>query len=213
MKPAIAVIDYGMGNLRSVAKALEKAGARVQVTDSPSVVKKAKAIVLPGVGAFGEASRRLKSTGLDKVIQSSLHANKPFLGICLGLQLLFEGSEESPKAKGLGFWKGTVKRFRIKKEKVPHMGWNTLRQSREQKAEGRNKVLKGISENAYFYFVHSYYPVPKDRTVIATETRYGLPFCSSAAQGRVFACQFHPEKSGDQGQRLLKNFVKAVAAC
>jgi len=228
MKPTIAVIDYGMGNLRSVAKALEKAGALVQVTDSPAIVKKAQGVVLPGVGAFGEASRRLKSTGLDKVIRASLASDKPFLGICLGLQLLFESSEESPKAKGLGFWKGKVKRFRFSPAglgaclpagrhsgapyKVPHMGWNTVTQSRDPNSGSKN-ILKGITGKDYFYFVHSYYPVPKDRDVIALETHYGKSFCSAASQGRVFACQFHPEKSGAQGQRILKNFVKEVASC
>jgi len=215
-KPTIAIVDYGMGNLRSVAKALEKVGAHVIVTDSPAKIRSAQGVVLPGVGAFGEASRRLRSTGLDKAIHDVLKQKKPFLGICLGLQLLFERSAENPKDKGLGYWKGSVKRFKLlakSKLKVPHMGWNTLRLSRKQRAGGRKNLLQGISEKSYFYFVHSYYPVPKNRTIIASETDYGGTFCSSASEENVFACQFHPEKSGAPGQRLLRNFVKEVSLC
>jgi len=212
VKPLIAIVDYEMGNLHSVSKALEKAGGRVQITSSPSVIRKAAGVVLPGVGAFGEAMKRLVSKKLSSPLTEALEKNKPFLGICLGLQLLFDRSEENSGEKGLGFVKGAVVRFRISKKsalKVPHMGWNTLQRG----PASRTPVMRGVSEVSYFYFVHSYYPQPKDSSVVATHTVYGHPFCSSVAQGRLFACQFHPEKSGDQGQRLLRNFVSEVPLC
>jgi glutamine amidotransferase len=212
MKPLIAVIDYEMGNLHSVAKALEKAGGRVQVTSSPSVIRRATGVVLPGVGAFGEAVKRLTSKKLVAPVLEALEKNKPFLGICLGLQLLFERSEESARAKGLGFLKGAVVRFRLPKKsklKVPHVGWNQV----ESGPAVKTRTLRGIKEGHYFYFVHSFFPAPLDKAIIATNTVYGGSFCSSIAKGRLFASQFHPEKSGDQGQLLLRNFVREVAAC
>ncbi len=212
MKPLIAVVDYEMGNLHSVSKALEKSGGRVQVTSSPSVIRSAKAVVLPGVGAFGEAVKRLTSKKLIRVLSEALEQDKPFLGICLGLQLLFQRSEESPRFKGLGFFNGDVVEFKhtvASGLKVPHMGWNTL----ERKAAGKTPVLKSIKPDTHFYFVHSFFPAPKDKSVIATETRYGHAFCSSAAQGRLFASQFHPEKSGTEGLKILKNFVNEVTRC
>ncbi len=207
MKPSIAVVDYEMGNLHSVAKALELTGARVTVTSSPVALRSADAVVLPGVGAFGEAVKRLTRMKLITPLWEILSTNKPFLGICLGLQLLFERSEESPGQKGLGFFKGDVKRFRLPKSstlKVPHMGWNTLKGGPASKTH----VLRGIPAESYFYFVHSFFPVPKDQSIVATTTTYPEPFSSSVAQGKVFACQFHPEKSGARGQRLLRNFVE-----
>lgn len=206
--PVIALIDYGMGNLRSVQKALEKVGGRVQLTDSPRVIRSAKAVVLPGVGAFGQAAKRLRAKGLDRAIQDTLNEGKPFLGICLGLQLLFERSEENPGIQGLGFFKGSVVRFRHKTLKVPHMGWNNLSLSSRP-----GSCLKNIGKNDHFYFVHSYFPAPKDKKIIAATTRYGSRFCSAAAQGPVTATQFHPEKSGRQGLRLLSNFVRQVKRC
>jgi glutamine amidotransferase len=212
VKPLIAIVDYEMGNLHSVSKALEKAGGRVQITSSPTVIRKAAGVVLPGVGAFGEAAKRLVSKNLFAPVAQALETNKPFLGICLGLQLLFERSEESSGVKGLGFLKGAVTRFRLPTQstlKVPHMGWNTLQRG----PASATRVLRGVSEGSYFYFVHSFYPQPKDASIVATRTPYGKAFCSSVAQGRLFACQFHPEKSGDQGQRLLRNFVNEVSLC
>ena len=212
MKPLIAVIDYEMGNLHSVSKAIEKAGGRVQITSSPAAIRRAEAVVLPGVGAFGEAVKRLRSKKLLAPIGEAFEKNKPFLGICLGLQLLFEGSRESPGAKGLGFFKGQVVRFRMSKSsalKVPHMGWNQIAFAHAAKP----RALEGLREGSYFYFVHSFFPAPKDGSLVATSTPYGRSFCSSIARGRLFASQFHPEKSGDQGQRVLRNFVQEVAAC
>ncbi len=212
MKPLIAVIDYEMGNLHSVAKALEKAGGRVQVTDLPDAIRRADAVVLPGVGAFGEAVKRLSAKKLVATIINALERNKPFLGICLGLQLLFERSEESARAKGLGWLKGNVIRFRMSRTsrlKVPHMGWNTVHGG----PAAKTPALKGVTEGNYFYFVHSFYPAPQEKALVATSTVYGRPFCSSIANGRLFASQFHPEKSGDVGQRLLRNFVREVALC
>jgi len=209
VKPLIAVVDYEMGNLHSVAKALECAGARVQVTSSPRAMRKADGIVLPGVGAFGEAVKRLRAQKLVAPILEALGKGTPFLGICLGLQLLFERSEESAGVRGLGVFAGDVERFPRGALKVPHMGWNII----ERGPAGRTEILKGVSANSYFYFVHSYYPAPEDRGIIATRTDYGRAFCSSIAQGRVYASQFHPEKSGAAGQRLLRNFVQEVSAC
>jgi glutamine amidotransferase len=212
LRPLIAVVDYEMGNLHSVAKAIEKAGGQVKVTSVPSVIRKAAGVVLPGVGAFGEAAKRLKSKKLDAPVMDALRRNKPFLGICLGLQLLFEKSEESPGVRGLGYLKGHVVRFRVPKTsnlKVPHMGWNTTTPG----PAAKTPALRGVGKGTYFYFVHSYYPEPRDQAIISTTTAYGRSFCSSVSRGRLFASQFHPEKSGDDGQKILRNFVKDVAAC
>lgn len=212
MKPLIAIVDYEMGNLHSVSKALEASGGRVQITSSGSVIDRAAAVVLPGVGAFGEAVKRLTKRRLVSPVLRAIEREKPFLGICLGLQLLFKRSEESPKARGLGVFKGDVVEFRHTLRsglKVPHMGWNTLRYGPAAAAP----CLKGIAEKTYFYFVHSYFPAPTDPSIIATQTPYGDKFCSSVARGRLFASQFHPEKSGPAGLHILKNFVQEVALC
>ena len=200
----IAVIDYGMGNLRSVEKALQVAGARTKVTSDPKDLKKAEKIVFPGVGSFGDAMRELKKLGLIAPLKDAIAEGKPFLGLCLGLQLLFEKSEEAPGVKGLGVLKGEVKRFRLKGLKVPHMGWNTI----GCKVQGaRRKVLKGIPNDAYMYFVHSYYAKPADKKVILTTTDYGIKFASGICKDNVYALQFHPEKSQALGLKILKNFV------
>src|SRR3989338_7600283 len=211
----IAVIDYGMGNLRSVAKALESAGANeVRVSSDAGIIRGADKIVLPGVGAIKEAMRELKRLNLIEVIHENIF-KKPFLGICLGLQLLFERSEEGGRVRGLGVFKGTVRRF-PDRLKVPHMGWNQINikyqksktKNTNQKPKISNLFLKNIPENSFFYFCHSYYAAPQDKNIIAATTDYGLEFASAIRKDNLFACQFHPEKSQSLGLRLLKNFVE-----
>jgi glutamine amidotransferase len=202
-KAAIAIIDYGMGNLRSVQKAFEKVGYAAEVTSDPEVARRADKIVLPGVGAFEDAIAELHRHGLVEPVIEAIHSGKPFLGICLGLQLLFEKSFENGKHQGLGVLQGDVVRFELPPEyAIPHMGWNQLGLRR------RPPILDGIEDGSYFYFVHSYYVVPRDAEVIAVETDYGRPFCSMIWRDNVFATQFHPEKSQAQGLRLLKNFAE-----
>lgn len=198
----LAIIDYGMGNLRSVSKALEAAGAPdVRIVSEAKEILKADKIVLPGVGAMGEAIAALRRLRLIEPIKESIF-RKPFLGICLGLQLLFTESEEGGRVKGLGIFKGKVKRF-SERLKVPHMGWNQV----EQRNTG-SPILEGIPDNSFFYFCHSYYVVPDDKSIIASKTGYGKEFVSSINKDNLFACQFHPEKSQAMGLRLLKNFVR-----
>jgi len=204
----IAVVDYGMGNLRSVVKGLEKVGAPAAVTTDPEVVAAADGVVLPGVGAFGMAMDHLRQTGLDAAILAAIAADKPFLGICLGLQLLFEESEEFGPVRGLGAFPGRVVRFfpdgAPDGVKIPHMGWNSLTM------HAPTPVLADIPAQTYVYFVHSYYVAPADPSIIATSTEYGgQSFTSSITRGNLFASQFHPEKSGALGLRMLKNFSQA----
>lgn len=201
----IAIIDYGMGNLRSVAKALESLGAQVHVTSSAKVIKTAQGVVLPGVGAMADAMKALKKEKVVDAIYNVIEADKPFLGICLGLQLLFEEGEEGGSCKGLGIFKGTVPKFNFSGLKVPHMGWNQIK---KQIPDTRCPILHGVKDNAYVYFVHSYYVKPQERSIIATTTDYGIEFCSSIVKGNLFACQFHPEKSQETGVKILQNFVK-----
>jgi glutamine amidotransferase len=199
----IAIVDYGMGNLRSVQKGFEKVGHEAIVTDNPAQVASAGKVVLPGVGAFEDAIAELRRRELVEPVVAAIQSGKPFLGICLGLQLLFEVSHENGRHEGLGVLKGEVVRFELPPEySVPHMGWNQLAIRR------RAPVLEGIAEGTYFYFVHSYYVVPEDFTVIAAETDYGEPFCSMIWRENVFATQFHPEKSQADGLRMLKNFAE-----
>jgi glutamine amidotransferase len=199
----ISIIDYGMGNLRSVQKAFEKAGHSAQIVNEPSSVADATKLVLPGVGAFRDAIAALESRQLVAPIKAAIGAGKPFLGICLGLQLLFDRSFEDGEYQGLGVIPGDVVRFDVPPQfKVPHMGWNQLRFKR------RPPIFAGINDGAYFYFVHSYYVVPRDASIIATETDYPQPFCSSIWRNNLFATQFHPEKSQDAGLRVLKNFAE-----
>ena len=203
----ILVIDYGMGNLHSVRKALEVVGARVRVSSRPEEISKADKIVFPGVGSFGEAMKELKKRKLVKPIKDAISDGKPFLGLCLGLQLLFERSEEAPGVKGLGVLKGDVKKFRSKDFKVPHMGWNNIAFSGERIAY-RKKVLAGVPSDAFMYFVHSYYVKPKDKKVVLTTTNYGIDFASGVCKDSIYAFQFHPEKSQKLGLKILKNFVR-----
>lgn len=205
----IAVIDYGMGNLRSVVKGFEKVGVSAGVTGDPDVVRAADGVVLPGVGAFGMAMEHLRQAGLDVAIKDVVTAGTPFLGICLGLQLLFTESEEFGPVRGLDILPGRVTRFfpdgAPAGVKIPHMGWNAIEKRRPAPA------LEDVPDGSYVYFVHSYYVVPDDPAVIATTTEFGgLHFVSSVATGRLFASQFHPEKSGEVGLRILRNFSRIV---
>jgi imidazole glycerol-phosphate synthase subunit HisH len=200
----IAVIDYGMGNLRSVTNALEKLGADAVVTRDRKVIKASSAIILPGVGAFGKCIENLKKLDLLSFIKETIEEGKPYLGICLGMQVLFESSEEAPGIAGMGVFKGTVPRF-TGSIKIPHMGWNNIKIVKE------TEILKGIENSEYFYFVHSYYCLPVDKEVVATTTPYGGEFVSSVQKDNIFACQFHPEKSQAVGLKVLQNFTNLSA--
>ncbi len=203
----ITIVDYGMGNLRSVQKAFEWVGATARITDSPAAVRRAGRLVLPGVGAFGDAARELRRRRLWEPVIARLRAGVPFLGVCLGLQLLCERSEESPGVRGFGLLAGRVRRLprRPASLKIPHMGWNQLRRGG---AAARCPVLRGVPDGAYVYFVHSYYAAPADRRVVAATTTYGCPFPAVVWQDNVVATQFHPEKSQRAGLTMLKNFVE-----
>jgi glutamine amidotransferase len=201
----IAIIDYGMGNLRSVQKGLERVGFEALVTRDAAQIHAARGVVLPGVGAFNACMENLSTFGLIEPIREVVRAHKPFLGICLGFQLLFSESEEFGKQAGLDLFPGKVVGFRASAElKVPHMGWNRLEKKQN------SPFLDGISTGAYVYFVHSFYVVPEDGAIVATTTDYGENFVSSIATERLFACQFHPEKSQELGLRILANFGRFV---
>ena len=201
----IAVIDYGMGNLRSVSKALETVGAQVKVTGNPEEIIEADAIVLPGVGAFYRGMKNLGNLGILPAIFKAIEEGKPFLGICLGLQLLFTESEEHGVNKGLGLIKGRVRKFEPTL-KIPHMGWNKVKFKMQN---SKCKIFDGVPDESYFYFVHSYYVEPDDKDVILATTGYGVEFASAVAKGNIFGVQFHPEKSTGLGLKILENFVKA----
>ncbi|MSR76927.1 MAG: imidazole glycerol phosphate synthase subunit HisH [Candidatus Omnitrophica bacterium] len=199
----ILVIDYGMGNLRSVSKALEHLGAQVKISSSPNDLSAADKIVLPGVGAFGDAVRELQSRGLFEAIQNEIRRGKKFLGICLGLQLLFSASEESPDLAGLSIYPGKVRRFTSSGIKIPHMGWNNIQIRKE------HPVLKGVPDESFFYFVHSFYAGLEDPQVVSASCTYGKEeFCAIIGTENLFATQFHPEKSQDSGLTILKNFIE-----
>jgi glutamine amidotransferase len=198
----IKIVDYGMGNLRSVQKAFEKIGADAHVVSSPADLEGAEKLVLPGVGAFRDAIAELKRTGLDRPVREHIAADKPFLGICLGLQLLFDVSYEDGQWEGLGVLRGKVVRFADQADlKIPHMGWNSLDFAQPA------RIFEGVPEGSSVYFVHSYYVVPEDESVIAARTEHGTRFVSAVARHNLFATQFHPEKSQNVGLRLLTNFA------
>jgi glutamine amidotransferase len=199
----IAIVDYGMGNLRSVTNAFRSLGAEISVTRDPAVIRDARALVLPGVGAFGKCVENLRKFDLFDLLKEEIAAGKPYLGICLGMQILLESSEEAPGVQGMGVIKGRVVRFQGAM-KIPHMGWNSVDITRP------GKILDAIPSGSYFYFVHSYYPDPTE-DVAATFTEYGVRFASSIQKENVFASQFHPEKSQHIGLRLLRNFVSLCA--
>ena len=206
----ITVIDYGMGNLRSVSKALESLGAEVRVSGDAAHVAKADKLILPGVGAFPAAMQELSARGLIEPIKAAIASGKPYLGICLGLQLLFERSEEGEGAVGFGVLPGTVRRFSVDASlKVPHMGWNQVSRGQGSEVGGQKgcPLLKGIPERAFVYFVHSYYADPMDRSVVALESDYGGRFAAMVWREHLYATQFHPEKSQAVGLQLLKNFI------
>ena len=198
----IAILDYDAGNIKSVEKALKLLGQEVTVTREREAILKADKVILPGVGAFGDAMEKIRRYGLYEVIHEVTGRGTPFLGICLGLQLLFERSEESPGAEGLGILKGEILRIPDKPGlKVPHMGWNSL----EFREDGR--LFEGMQKEPYVYFVHSYYLKAADEGIVTAVTEYGTQIHASVESGNVFACQFHPEKSSDVGIRILKNFL------
>jgi imidazole glycerol-phosphate synthase subunit HisH len=199
----IAIIDYGAGNIRSIEKALEHVGAVVQVTDDPTAVASAQAVVLPGVGSGGAAMVRMRQRGLDDAIRQATQQGKPFLGICLGMQLLADHHAEG-EVDGLGLFRGEVRRI-PHGPKIPHMGWNQVRP-----LHAGLPIFASIPEDTYFYFAHSYYVEPQDQQGVAAVTDYGSPYCSVIVTERVWGTQFHPEKSGGVGLQLLKNFVKWV---
>jgi len=196
----IAIIDYGAGNLKSVKKAFDHLEVNSKVISSSKEWNGFDKLVLPGVGAFGAAAQRLNQAGFIELTKEWLKADKPFLGICLGLQLLFESSTESSAVDGLGFLKGKCIRFQ--KGKVPQIGWNQIQIKNE------SKLLDGIAENSFFYFLHGYYIQPENKSIITANTEYGITYPSIVEKGNVYAVQFHPEKSGDVGLQLLKNWVE-----
>lgn len=201
-----AIIDYDAGNINSVQKALHALGEETVITKDPAVIERADRVILPGVGAFGDAMDRLHAFGLVDVIRRVTEGNTPFLGICLGLQLLFESSEESKGVEGLGILRGKIRRIPENSGlKVPHIGWNSLRYP----TPGR--LFTGIPEDSYVYFVHSYYLQAEEESIVTAETEYGVRIHASVEKGNVFACQFHPEKSSSVGLTVLKNFISVKA--
>ena len=203
---SVAIVDYGAGNLRSVQKAFQKVGISAEITKDKNTIRSAKGVVLPGVGSFDPAISDLRQGGLEGVIEEAIALGKPFLGICLGMQHLF-GSSEEGKLKGLSILPGSVKKFNFSGTpwsnlSVPHMGWNRL------SFKHRPPLFEGIEEGDMMYFAHSYYAVPEDDSIIATKTDYGIEFTSAIWKNNILGIQFHPEKSGEKGLLILKNFGK-----
>lgn len=202
----IGIIDYGAGNLQSVKKALDFIGAESVITDNPEIINTCDKILLPGVGSFGDAMNSMRAKNLTDTIKQNALSGKLFLGICLGLQLLFEESEESPNAEGLGILKGRIRKFPSDMGlKIPHIGWNSI------EIKQKDSLFKGIPDNSYVYFVHSYYLEAENEKDIAAVTNYGIDFHSAVGKGNIFATQFHPEKSGDVGLQILRNFASMEA--
>lgn len=197
----VAIIDYGMGNLRSVAKAFEQLGAVTAVTRSPQVLLAANRIVLPGVGAFGDGMANLRQYSLDHVVYQAIAERKPFLGICLGMQMLFADSEEAPGVKGLGVFPGSVRKIAASNLKVPHMGWNSLR------LQNPSPLFRQLPAEPFVYFVHSYYAVPSDASLVTAATDYGGRVTAAVGRDQVQAVQFHPEKSSANGLCILRGFL------
>lgn len=200
----IALIDYGAGNMRSVFKALESVGGDVKIVETAEEIESADAVILPGVGNFGDGMNKIRERQLEQPILDAIESGKPFLGICLGMQLLLEESEEAPGVKGLGVFKGKVIHFPEGIEKVPHMGWNDIT------IKNNHPCFSGIQNEDYFYFVHSYYAAPEDPAVTLATCNYIQEFTAVVGRDNVFATQYHPEKSQDKGLTILKNFVAMV---
>jgi glutamine amidotransferase len=198
----IALIDYNMGNLLSVSKALEYVGGDIRIIDTPADIAMADAVILPGVGNFGDGMEHLRARGFEQPVIDAVNSGKPFLGICLGMQMLLDASEEAPGVKGLGIIKGKVIRFPENIEKVPHMGWNSVR------IDQQCKILDGVADESYFYFVHSYYACPESADAVIGSCEYINRFAAIIGGNNIFATQFHPEKSQNAGLQILKNFVK-----
>ncbi len=199
----ITVFDYGMGNLKSVFNAFRFLGFDVVVTSDPARIASAGRLVFPGVGAFGECAKFLKRNGAASAIADFINSGRPYLGICIGLQILFERSAESPGEEGLGVFEGDVLKFSPDSRlKVPHMGWNRV----VQKAESR--IFEGVEDGSWFYFVHSFYAEPQDDSVVAARSGYGVDFAAALEKNNIFACQFHPERSSDTGLKILRNFAE-----
>lgn len=199
----VAIIDYDAGNIKSVEKALIYLGQEVEITRDPETILVADKVILPGVGAFGDAMGKIRQYGLEEVIHEVVEQGTPFLGICLGLQVMFEKSDESPGVEGLGLLKGNICKIpECPGLKIPHMGWNSLHLQNE------GRLFKGLPEETYVYFVHSYYLKAEDESIVTATTQYSTDIHASVEQGNVFACQFHPEKSSDAGLQILKNFVE-----
>jgi len=196
----ITIINYGLGNLKSIENALKYLGEKVKITEKPEEIKKAEKIILIGVGNFGEAIKNLKKKRLHSLIKEAISEGKPFLGICLGMQILFEESQESPGIKGLNILKGKV--FKFKKVKTPQIGWNQI------KIQRKTRILKGIKDKSFVYFMHSFYVKPLDRKIMVAVTNYGKDYCSAIELKNTFGVQFHPEKSGKIGLQILKNFIE-----
>ncbi len=204
----IAIVDYGMGNLKSVENSALFLGKKVKVSSSPVIIKKAERIIFPGVGHFGRAVKELKKRKLFCLLKRRIAEGVPFLGICLGMQLLLEKSQEAPSIKGLGIIKGEVKKFTGKKLIVPHMGWNQIILNKKSKQSKDRTLFKGIKDGSYFYFAHSYYCKPRKSKVILAATSYGGKFASALHKDNVWAVQFHPEKSQKLGLKVFNNFLK-----
>jgi len=204
----IVIVDYGMGNLKSVENSALFLGKKVKVSSSPVIISEAKRIIFPGVGHFGRAVKELKKRKLFDLLKKRIAEGVPFLGICLGMQLLLEKSQEAPNVKGLGIIKGEVKKFTGKKLIVPHMGWNQIRIKGEGKRKKENVLFRGIKDGSYFYFAHSYYCELENSKVVLAATSYGSKFASSLHKDNVWAVQFHPEKSQKLGLKVFNNFLR-----
>lgn len=201
----IAIIDYGAGNIQSVNKALKHIGCDTIITKDKNIILKSDGAILPGVGSFGDTMDTMTKYGIKDTVLEYTNCGKPFLGICLGLQLLFPASEESPEAKGLGVFDGTITKIPSGDGlKIPHIGWNSL------DIKNKDGIFKDIKGNPYVYFVHSYYLNAADKSIVSAQTNYGVTIDAAIAKGNVFATQFHPEKSGETGLKILKNFADIV---